>query len=892
MALAPAALPPIYTDRFSDSLHLYYTNGAPTETGLDAFTISQPGVQNITVSSAHPLLLFDVDVSLEWDASNDPTYLQQLEFDLKQASRYLYDFSDGQVALGRVTVHQNGEAWDTAEIVVRASNRLRPFAVQGGLVLTETVDPQHDDIRYDIGQVTMGATWNRYGNAGQNLGQDWPLALAHELSHYLLFLDDTYLGLNGDDLLFPVDSCAGSAMGDVYAPDNTEFLPDAGWLPRCADTLAHKTLARSEWATLRLWYPWLNLPGGSNPGPSLMPFDLTTITMLPPLTPAAALADPTFYLDYQGGAVSSSQGQGFLLRGDQIIDLGSPAGGQNRLLGRGAQPGDRLCAFDPPQHQYGCEVVELGDERLKLEQDNTWTPVVTLSPVNSTTFSIKMEMLPGGLTLRARLYPEAGTAGPELALTENGGLYQGQFTLNEPALAGHVQVWVNETATEDNPRRETIVAYSIGGNPPRSRGHSSDSRGGGPRSRGHSAPLVSPDGQLIFFTANPQLFAEGDFYTIQDMAGLPTLPPGKKAVGPSYNLLATPDAPVITGSVSFQYLGLDALVAGVDESSLTIHFWDGRQWWALPTVRDSYYNMASAVSRGPGVYALLGGVTPPVIGAVTPSAATNDLTTTLVISGGYFLPPVEVALAGPTATYTLPVTSVSAYSITAVVTRGLPAREYQVRLVNGDGGVSPVPGVFALYDPADACFYDFFESGAGKWQLSGTWGIAILPSGERAMTDSPAGNYNSAIPPLLTYTTSITSPVFSLTACATPTLTFRHDYVLAKVGASQDTGRVEISTDSGATWTELARFSGGGIFGEGAGAQEVAAPEWANITWKKVGIDLGGYSGMVRLRFSLEVDQNVSDKGWVIDNVMVGPGTGTVPPHNEVLFLPVILKGD
>ena len=42
----------------------------------------------------------------------------------------------------------------------------------------------------------MGAVWNRYGNAGSSLDEDWPRTLAHELGHYALFLDDNYLGLD------------------------------------------------------------------------------------------------------------------------------------------------------------------------------------------------------------------------------------------------------------------------------------------------------------------------------------------------------------------------------------------------------------------------------------------------------------------------------------------------------------------------------------------------------------------------------------------------------------------------------------------------------------------------------------------------------------------------
>ena len=38
LALAPVALPAPYTERYSNTLRLYYTNSVPTETGLTAFT--------------------------------------------------------------------------------------------------------------------------------------------------------------------------------------------------------------------------------------------------------------------------------------------------------------------------------------------------------------------------------------------------------------------------------------------------------------------------------------------------------------------------------------------------------------------------------------------------------------------------------------------------------------------------------------------------------------------------------------------------------------------------------------------------------------------------------------------------------------------------------------
>jgi hypothetical protein len=290
---------------------------------------------------------------------------------------------------------------------------------------------------------------------------------------------------------------------------------------------------------------------------------------------------------------------------------------------------------------------------------------------------------------------------------------------------------------------------------------------------------------------------------------------------------------------------------------------------------------------------LLAGVTVPEVVAVSPTAATNDVTTFLSISGGYFLEPLEVTLRDLSAgtSFTLPHTLVSTGTITVSVMPGLPAAEYEVVVRNlnepGGGAATPEPGSFALYAPlARARFYDFFESGPSKWELGGHWSIAELPSGEAAMTDSPTGNYDNAVPGTSTLTTYITSQAFDLTGCVSPTLTFRHDYVIAKLGDSQDFGRVEISTDDGATWDVLATYSGGRIYDlpveTTAGAQ---SREWKDVQWKQVEIDLSEYSGTAHLRFVLEVDETVSDKGWVIDNVVVRPWTEIYRLH-----LPLIMR--
>jgi hypothetical protein len=107
--------------------------------------------------------------------------------------------------------------------------------------------------------------------------------------------------------------------------------------------------------------------------------------------------------------------------------------------------------------------------------------------------------------------------------------------------------------------------------------------------------------------------------------------------------------------------------------------------------------------------------------------------------------------------------------------------------------------------------------------------------------------------------------------------------VIAAGDRHRDVGWVEISADDGLTWEPLESYSGGGVFGREAGSlPRAASPEWAAVDWRSVAIDLNPYSGTVRLRFSLEVDQAASDKGWVIDDVRVESGYS--------VFLPLVLR--
>jgi hypothetical protein len=625
VALAPITATESYT--------LYFTNASPDLVGLQPYTVTALGVQTLTVSAENPLALFNLDVSLEWDARYDAQYLSQLEFDLQRTSEILYDWTNGQAALGEVTIYHDREGWLDAHVRIYATNRMRPNAVQGGVVSQVITDPVTTTLPYFPGQVHMGSIWNRYGDPGGSLGEDWPRTLAHELGHYAFFLDDNYLGFSETGLLVPVDSCTGTAMSDPYRDDYSEFHADADWLPGCEGTLSHQITGRSDWATIEVFYPWLS--GESiNTGPSGLPLAVTEVEFVEPITPTEALEIPYFYLSQDGHRVQpGTSARAFLFQGDRLVDLGRPV--LDQVLARGARPGDRLCVYELPEGRLGCETISLGDEQLALVELPDWMPDLILSPVTSRTLVLTVTNVPLGLDVKARLFPVTDPALDPISLAAAADVYTGTFNASEPALSGYVQVWVDEP----EPRREIVTDYSMGGNPILMRGRGILMRGRGILMRGRGAPAVSADGQVILFGDNLDL-AEDEFFTLQAVTALPAPLPWTTLVGQAYRLVASPNAPNLTGaSIAFTYMGNEVMLS--DELWLRMYYWDGATWQQLPTELDLYHNTASAPLHGPGLYALMTAIEIPLYGPgwnnfAYPVQATRPVTQALLSLSGYY----------------------------------------------------------------------------------------------------------------------------------------------------------------------------------------------------------------------------------------------------------------
>lgn len=595
---------------------LHHTNGAPDLVLAASFNRFPAGEMEVQVGPTHPLLLYNLIVSTQWSMIGDAAYQNRLRSHIQKAAHYFYDFTDGQMGLRSVQVYQNYDKWDEADVRIYASNSFRPSAEIGGFSTVDTPDPLIPSISYYPGHTFMGRTWNRFNLPGEptdlgvDVSNDWPLALAHELGHYLLYLFDTYLFVTADGEIVEGDGCTGSAMGWVYQAANTEFIFDnTHWESACGDTLANHTLKRNEWDTILLWYSSLVKPTAVNPGPAAPPISMTDITIHPPSDPALVLPNQHFTLTYQAGETASAEARAFLFRGNRIIDQGKPAEGTTEITLIGAQTDDRFCIFDvndftedaaEPRHQYGCEVLALGDNELQMEKDDNWAPVIEISHATSRTIGISVtQEISAGLSLRAVLYPEDTDTPTEIVLNGGDGFYTGTFNSPVDATSAYVQLYVDEAATETDPRRETLVDFGVGG-----------TGAEGPAHWFGGVPVISSDGKAEFARRTDVFLKRGEFIALQSMTGTPKPPTGRQIVGQAYRLVALPHNLADEGHVSLRLRlpRTEARSAAQTLPEVVIAYWNGRVWRAVKSVNlDDLIDgrIAVAPTQGVGVYALL-----------------------------------------------------------------------------------------------------------------------------------------------------------------------------------------------------------------------------------------------------------------------------------------------
>ncbi|MEJ5345915.1 MAG: FG-GAP-like repeat-containing protein [Chloroflexus sp.] len=607
---------------------LYYTNIVPGDPPT-LTTLSDAGVNAVNVSPDNPLLLFDIDVSLEWDARNDTGYMAQLRTDLRRASELLYDWTNGQVALGRVRIFHNRERWNLADVRIYATNRLRPNSDRGGIVqqTTITTNALGEEVVFYPGRVRIGATWNQYGASRGAVGEDWPRALAHELGHYLLFLSDNYIGfseVDGRRVLVGVESCPG-AMNNPYREEQSEFHPLAGWTTNCQQTLSQLENGRADWETIVAFYPALaaHRPTTFNEitGPNTLPAQLTEVIEMPLAGSPRTLRQSTFSLlqetdegtirlqpdrSARGILFTDDDGNGTI---DRLIDLGAPV--RDQLEARGARAGDRLCLFELAVRRFGCvEALVSGQTALTVTERSDWQPDIRIEPIDGQ--RIRVIVRAEGITapLRARLFPLDAPSSATVTLTASAGVAQAEITAPTFFEQALLHLWVDETA----PRREAITdvnLYFYPADTPRLAADQSpvpqQRRPCNPRRQTcpNDAP-ASLDGQAMIYDLDG-VFGPGDLLSFQAATRAPaTPPPWSEQVGSGYwlNGVTATDLTGFSINLSYDEISLPPGTAG----GLSMFKYDPTsQAWREIVVyrRDLERRELAGDAAGAGLYTLL-----------------------------------------------------------------------------------------------------------------------------------------------------------------------------------------------------------------------------------------------------------------------------------------------
>ncbi len=144
-----------------------------------------------------------------------------------------------------------------------------------------------------------------------------------------------------------------------------------------------------------------------------------------------------------------------------------------------------------------------------------------------------------------------------------------------------------------------------------------------------------------------------------------------------------------------------------------------------------------------------------------------------------------------------------------------------------------------------------------KWEASNS----TFYSSPVCYTDSKTGNYLSSATVTLTTKNNI-----NLSSLNAPILSF---WTKFEIESEWDCGKIQISTNNGTNWTNLA-----GSYTKPASGKGTQVPSGTPIydgvisSWLNEMIDLSAYAtNQIKLRFELKTDGSVNKDGWYIDDI-------------------------
>lgn len=251
--------------------------------------------------------------------------------------------------------------------------------------------------------------------------------------------------------------------------------------------------------------------------------------------------------------------------------------------------------------------------------------------------------------------------------------------------------------------------------------------------------------------------------------------------------------------------------------------------------------------------------------------------------------------------------SVSGTSVTVPPLAGGVTHYWRVTAINGCGQ-APVSTVFSFTTqtgpgdcpvgiaPATLLSEDFTATGLGDFTTTGSTGAQTWQRSSTPPAGSPSGGGAALAVNLDSISDQrLISPAVTLPEDASPlTLQFwNHQHMENRSGGCYDGGLLEISTDNGSTWTQVAnpsivhRSYDGSIstgFSNPLGGRNAwcgSPREWENYI-----IDLDAWAGQtVRFRWRLGTDSSLGRPGWFVDDIKVQACPPALPGADLALAL-------
>jgi photosystem II stability/assembly factor-like uncharacterized protein len=592
----------------------FAADGTPAAVVVNGTT----GPQNLVVRSDRPLVLFNLVVSLEWDA--DPRYVAEVREGMRQASNVLFDMTDGQMAFGAVTIYDRAVGWGDADIQIATANIIRPHAFVGGIT---SGDRAH--------VIRLGRGWDGVSGAtGSWGGPNGYRTIAHEFGHYGLFLYDEYFGyeelpgggLGGERPAHCTDTATraatslrarASAMANQYEASELSQRGVSGmWSDSCRTTAQFQLNGESGWETLVRRYAdtaavprWrLTSPvqrGAALAGPEELPAPILDLPQVDVVDDPAAVLDYTLMVVYgpdrqplRGTMVALQKPNGRVI-GQGLTDTAG------RLSVYGAAPGDRLRALSFDGALYGQATV--GNERtITIElaavagKQQTAGHYPHARVVAQPAAGGTVELLIGLEQLGADASPflgitvpgSAGEATPLLGYAPGNGSYEARISFAATE-RGTGQLRADWRAGGERPLLQTSYRLQRVLND-------------------RHEEIFSADGHLSLGLAPGSLPSSECYVVVMAPGAVPgELPAGMALVGEAYDVTASGAIAAFEqpAALSLSYDG--ALANGQGPSGLAIYRWNPATtaWEVIGGQLDAEHQAVSASVKRLGTYALL-----------------------------------------------------------------------------------------------------------------------------------------------------------------------------------------------------------------------------------------------------------------------------------------------